>query len=53
MERYGYRYEDMVILTDDQQNQMSQPTKNNIIRAMGWLVQGAQPNDALFLHYSG
>ncbi|KAI0998096.1 Metacaspase-1B [Podosphaera aphanis] len=32
---------------------MSQPTKNNIIRAMGWLVQGCQPNDALFFHFSG
>jgi hypothetical protein len=30
-----------------------QPTKDNIIRAMGWLVKDAQPNDSLFLHYSG
>ncbi|KKA24348.1 hypothetical protein T310_1633 [Rasamsonia emersonii CBS 393.64] len=50
---YGYRREDMVILTDDQANPMSQPTKANIIRAMQWLVKGAQPNDSLFIHYSG
>ena len=53
VERYGYKREDMVILTDDQQNPVMQPTKANIIRAMGWLVSNAQPNDALFLHYSG
>jgi hypothetical protein len=53
IERYGYKREDMVILTDDQPNEVLQPTKANIIRAMQWLVAGAQPNDALFLHYSG
>ena len=43
----------MVILTDDQQDQRSVPTKENIIRAMQWLVMDAQPNDSLFFHYSG
>ncbi|QKX56965.1 uncharacterized protein TRUGW13939_04073 [Talaromyces rugulosus] len=52
-EVYGYRREDMVILTDDQQNPMSQPTKANIIRAMHWLVRDAMPNDSLFIHFSG
>ncbi|KAK4987196.1 Ca(2+)-dependent cysteine protease [Elasticomyces elasticus] len=50
---FGYKREDMVILTDDQQNPMSQPTKQNILRAMHWLVKDAQPNDSLFFHYSG
>lgn len=50
---FGYAREDMVILTDDQQNPMSQPTKVNILRAMHWLVKDAQPNDSLFFHYSG
>jgi hypothetical protein len=53
MERYGYRREDMVILTDDQSDPVLKPTKDNILRAMSWLVGGAQPNDSLFLHYSG
>ncbi|KAI2786200.1 Metacaspase-1B [Penicillium oxalicum] len=52
-ERYGYRREDMVILTDDQQNPMSIPTKANILRAMHWLVRDAQPHDSLFIHFSG
>ena len=50
---FGYAREDMVILTDDQQNPMSQPTKQNILRAMHWLVKDARPNDSLFFHYSG
>ncbi|SPQ25849.1 d6b32f4c-6d2c-43df-94f9-b20fe803550e [Thermothielavioides terrestris] len=53
VENYGYKREDMVILTDDQQNPMSQPTKQNILRAMHWLVKDARPNDSLFFHYSG
>jgi hypothetical protein len=52
-QNFGYAREDMVLLTDDQQNPMSQPTKANILRAMHWLVKGAQPNDSLFFHYSG
>ena len=53
VEHFGYKRDDMVILTDDQQNPMSQPTKSNILRAMHWLVKDARPNDSLFFHYSG
>ncbi|KAJ5749339.1 uncharacterized protein N7511_011035 [Penicillium nucicola] len=52
-QRFGYKREDMVILTDDQRNPMSVPTKANILRAMQWLVKDAQPNDSLFVHFSG
>ncbi|KAJ6018621.1 hypothetical protein N7522_000688 [Penicillium canescens] len=52
-QRFGYKREDMVILTDDQRNQLSIPTKANILRAMQWLVKDAQPNDSLFVHFSG
>ena len=52
-QRFNYAREDMVLLTDDQQNPMSQPTRANIIRAMRWLVKDARPNDSLFFHYSG
>ncbi|ODQ56551.1 hypothetical protein SAICODRAFT_63531 [Saitoella complicata NRRL Y-17804] len=53
VERYGFKWEDMVILTDDQSNPRSVPLRQNIINAMQWLVSGAQPNDNLFFHYSG
>lgn len=29
------------------------PTRANMIEAMQWLIEGAQPGDSLFLHYSG
>jgi len=44
----------MVILMDSPQlGSRQQPTRRNIIEAMQWLVQGANPNDSLFFHYSG
>jgi hypothetical protein len=52
-QRYGFAYDDMVILTDDQQNPACTPTRANIIRAMEWLVKDAKPNDSLFFHFSG
>jgi metacaspase-1 len=52
-DRFGYKEEDMVVLTDDQRDPRSIPTRANIIKAMHWLVAGAQTNDTLFLHYSG
>lgn len=50
---WGYKQDDMVILTDDATNPRMQPTTANIIQAMQWLVNNAKPNDALFFHYSG
>eukprot|EP00760_Papus_ankaliazontas_P002519 PhM_4_TR11060/c0_g1_i1/m.90721 len=41
------------VLTDDQQDWTSTPTKRNIIEAMRWLIDGAVDGDALFMHYSG
>lgn len=52
-ERFGYSWQDMVILTDDQRQPNKLPTRDNIIRAMQWLSHGARPNDSLFFHYSG
>ncbi|KAH7884322.1 peptidase C14, caspase domain-containing protein [Phlebopus sp. FC_14] len=51
--QYGYKAEDMVVLTDDSRNALEIPTKQNIIMAMQWLIRGASPNDSLFFHYSG
>ncbi|KZP21196.1 peptidase C14 [Athelia psychrophila] len=51
--RFGYKDDDIVMLTDDAKNSRQLPTKENIINAMKWLVRDAQPNDSLFFHYSG
>ncbi|OCH91748.1 hypothetical protein OBBRIDRAFT_791973 [Obba rivulosa] len=53
IQHYNYKSEDVVLLTDDSSHARSQPTKANIRDAMRWLVQGAQPHDSLFFHYSG
>ncbi|EPS95938.1 hypothetical protein FOMPIDRAFT_1168066 [Fomitopsis schrenkii] len=53
IQEYGYQDDDIVMLTDDQRNQRSIPTRTNMIHAFQWLVRDAQPNDSLFLHYSG
>eukprot|EP01006_Ploeotia_vitrea_P026538 TRINITY_DN59508_c0_g2_i1.p1 TRINITY_DN59508_c0_g2~~TRINITY_DN59508_c0_g2_i1.p1 ORF type:complete len:662 (-),score=147.24 TRINITY_DN59508_c0_g2_i1:66-1970(-) len=41
-----------MILTEEQDESL-QPTKDNIIAGMQWVVSGAQPGDDLFVHYSG
>ncbi|KAK4521988.1 uncharacterized protein ATC70_004527 [Mucor velutinosus] len=50
---YGFKEEDMVILTDDREEEKFRPTRNNIIAAMQWLVKDAEPDDSFFFHYSG
>lgn len=42
-----------MLLHDDAQDYRSVPTRENMIRAMQWLVNGASKDDALFFHYSG
>ncbi|ODV59703.1 caspase family protein, partial [Ascoidea rubescens DSM 1968] len=53
VKHYNFKYQDMVILTDNNSNLMNIPIKSNILRAMNWLVKDAQPNDSLFFHFSG
>ncbi|KAG2354542.1 peptidase C14, caspase domain-containing protein [Suillus spraguei] len=51
--QFGYKEEDMVILTDDARDPRQIPTRQNILRAMEWLVRDARPHDSLFFHFSG
>ncbi|RIA93234.1 caspase domain-containing protein [Glomus cerebriforme] len=53
IELYNFREGDMVILTDDQSDTKKIPTKENILKAMKWLVHDARPNDSFFFHFSG
>ncbi|CAG8467962.1 11651_t:CDS:2 [Cetraspora pellucida] len=46
IELYGFREDNMVILTDDQKDPTRLPYKRNIITAMQWLVRDARPNDS-------
>ncbi|KAH3679624.1 hypothetical protein WICMUC_000856 [Wickerhamomyces mucosus] len=53
IDRFGYKEEDIVLLSDDQSQMVKVPTRANIIRACQWLVSEAKPNDSLVFHYSG
>ncbi|KAF9168563.1 Ca(2+)-dependent cysteine protease [Actinomortierella ambigua] len=50
---YGFRYQDTVMLTDDQIYEDKRPSGANIRYWMKWLVQDAEPHDSLFFHYAG
>jgi hypothetical protein len=50
---YGYKKEDILMLTDDSTNPRLMPTRGNMLQAMQWLVRDAAPHDSLFFHYSG
>ncbi len=49
-DNWNYKAEDIVLLTDDATNPRQIPTRQNIIEAMHWLVNGAHPHDSLFFH---
>ncbi|OLY77739.1 Metacaspase-1 [Smittium mucronatum] len=53
IDHFKFKKADMVILTDDQTDPKRIPTRENILKAMKWLVSGAQRNDSFFFHYSG
>jgi hypothetical protein len=48
--QFGYKPDDIVMLTDDASNPRMRPTRDSIINAMQWLVRDARPNDSLFFH---
>ena len=39
-----------MLLTDDTRDYRLHPTRQNMIAGMKWLVEGARPNDSLFIH---
>ena len=51
--RFGFREEDITMLTDDQNDPAAWPTNANMRMHMQRLVAGAQAGDSLIFHYSG
>merc|ERR1719326_2376673 len=43
----------MLLLDEEASPADKLPTRANMLKAMKWLVEGAQTGDALFFHYSG
>lgn len=52
IQRFGFNEEDIVVMIDTDSS-YTQPTGANIRRAIADLVRSAQPDDVLFMHYSG
>lgn len=52
VDRYGFPEENITVLIDTD-DRYTQPTGRNIRRALGNLVRSAEPDDVLFVHYSG
>jgi hypothetical protein len=51
--KFGFRTENMRMLVDDNPDRQQHPTRQNMLQGFAWLVQGCQPGDSLFFHYSG
>lgn len=51
MNDYGYEDKNIIMLTEV--SRKKQPTRENIIKYMNWLVKDNDENSRLFLHYSG
>ncbi|KAH9173753.1 caspase domain-containing protein [Lactarius sanguifluus] len=49
--QFGFEGNNIRVLTEEQPENL--PTRENILAAMRWLVEGAQPDDSLFFYYSG
>jgi len=43
----------MITLTEAEENDKLLPTRDNILKGINWLVEGAQAGDQLFFYYSG
>jgi len=48
-----FGFNDILILTDESEDENLKPTRSNIIDAMNWLVYDAKAGDSLLFHFSG
>ncbi|KAL8536175.1 hypothetical protein ACS0TY_011714 [Phlomoides rotata] len=53
IQKVGFPSDSILVLTEEESNPSLIPTKNNIRKALRWLVQGCQSGDSLIFHYSG
>jgi len=51
--QYGFSPQNVRVMIDRQGGNYESPTRANIMQGLRWLVQGVQPGDCLFFHYSG
>ena len=49
-DKFKFPRENIMVLTDEAEDERNLPTKENIQRAMQWLSYDAQTHDSLFFH---
>ncbi|KAF6749271.1 caspase domain-containing protein [Ephemerocybe angulata] len=52
IQQYHFSPSEILLLTDDDRKNKL-PTREEMFKAMAWLVAGAKKDDSLFFHYSG
>ncbi|GFP98705.1 metacaspase-1 [Phtheirospermum japonicum] len=52
-QKFGFPNDSILVLTEGASDPSLIPTKNNMRRALQWLVHGCQTGDSLVFHYSG
>lgn len=52
-QRFGFREENILFMTDDHPDQWRRPTRYNMMNGFTWLMTGLRPGDSLLFHYSG
>ncbi|XP_052887932.1 metacaspase-3-like isoform X2 [Gossypium arboreum] len=53
VETLGFPNDSILMLTENEREPSKIPTKQNIRKALKWLVYGCQPGDSLVFHFSG
>ncbi|EOX98759.1 Metacaspase 3, putative isoform 2 [Theobroma cacao] len=53
VEKLGFPNDSILMLTEDETDRFKIPTKQNIRKALRWLVYGCQSGDSLVFHFSG
>ncbi|OMO87023.1 Zinc finger, LSD1-type [Corchorus capsularis] len=53
VEKLGFPTDSILMLTEDETDPFKIPTKQNIRKALRWLVYGCQAGDSLVFHFSG
>ncbi|XP_042061994.1 metacaspase-1-like isoform X2 [Salvia splendens] len=53
LQKFRFPLSSILVLTEEEEDYRRVPTKRNIRRALGWLVEGSRAGDSLVFHYSG
>ncbi|XP_074264603.1 metacaspase-1-like [Silene latifolia] len=51
--RFKFPESNIMLLTDEEKDRRRIPTRDNIIKAMSWLVDGVRAGDSLVFHFAG